>query len=292
MKKTSIFIVLLIAIGLIFELTDSNDSNKSTDQPFTGKASDVLVHIIDIGQCDSILIQSKNENVLIDAGNKGAGDEVVAYLQKNNVKTLDAVVSTHPDADHVGGLAEVIDSIKVKKVYAPKVSHTTIAYKNFLTAVKNQGLKITPAKTGVEIPTKEENLSLKFIAPVTTYSQSDLNDWSAVLLLQNGNNKFLFTGDAEFPAEDDMLASNLIPQVDVLKVSHHGAEEATSEAFLAKAKPTYAAISVSATNGYGHPTTITLNRLKEVGAKVYRTDKQGNIVFTSNGSEISVKDNQ
>ncbi|OMC86543.1 MBL fold metallo-hydrolase [Viridibacillus sp. FSL H7-0596] len=292
MKKTSIFIVLLIAIGLIFELTDSNDSNKSTDQTFTGKASDVLVHIIDIGQGDSILIQSKKENILIDAGNKGAGDEVVAYLQKNNVTTLDAVVSTHPDADHVGGLAEVINSIEVKKVYAPKVSHTTIAYKNFLTAVKNQGLKITQAKTGVEIPTTEENLSLKFIAPVTTYSQSDLNDWSAVLLLQNGNNKFLFTGDAEFPAEDDMLAKNLIPQVDVLKVSHHGAEEATSDAFLAKAKPTYAAISVSATNGYGHPTAVTLNRLKKVGAKVYRTDKQGNIVFKSTGSEISVKENQ
>jgi len=292
MKKTSIFIVLLIAIGLIFKLTDSNDSNKSTDQTFTGKASDVLVHIIDIGQGDSILIQSKKENILIDAGNKGAGDEVVAYLQKNNVTTLDAVVSTHPDADHVGGLAEVINSIKVKKVYAPKVSHTTIAYKNFLTAVKNQGLKITQAKTGVEIPTTEENLSLKFIAPVTTYSQSDLNDWSAVLLLQNGNNKFLFTGDAEFPAEDDMLAKNLIPQVDVLKVSHHGAEEATSDAFLAKAKPTYAAISVSATNGYGHPTAVTLNRLKKVGAKVYRTDKQGNIVFKSTGSEISVKENQ
>lgn len=267
MKKTSIFIVLLIAIGLIFELTDSNDSNKSTDQTFTGKASDVLVHIIDIGQGDSILIQSKKENILIDAGNKGAGDEVIAYLQKNNVTTLDAVVSTHPDADHVGGLAEVINSIEVKKVYAPKVSHTTIAYKNFLTAVKNQGLKITQAKTGVEIPTTEENLSLKFIAPVTTYSQSDLNDWSAVLLLQNGNNKFLFTGDAEFPAEDDMLAKNLIPQVDVLKVSHHGAEEATSDAFLAKAKPTYAAISVSATNGYGHPTAVTLNRLKKLAQK-------------------------
>ncbi|MEK4091590.1 ComEC/Rec2 family competence protein [Viridibacillus sp. FSL H8-0110] len=292
MKKTSIFIVLLIAIGLIFELTDSNDSNKSTDQTFTGKASDVLVHIIDIGQGDSILIQSKKENILIDAGNKEAGDEVIAYLQKNNVTTLDAVVSTHPDADHVGGLAEVINSIEVKKVYAPKVSHTTIAYKNFLTAVKNQGLKITQAKTGVEIPTTEENLSLKFIAPVTTYSQSDLNDWSAVLLLQNGNNKFLFTGDTEFPAEDDMLAKNLIPQVDVLKVSHHGAEEATSDAFLAKAKPTYAAISVSATNGYGHPTAVTLNRLKKVGAKVYRTDKQGNIVFKSTGSEISVKENQ
>ncbi|MGE7624402.1 ComEC/Rec2 family competence protein [Viridibacillus sp. NPDC096237] len=292
MKKTSMFIILLIAIGLIFELTDSNDSNKSTDQPFTGKASDVLVHIIDIGQGDSILLQSENENILIDAGNKGAGDEVVSYLQKNNVTTLDAVISTHPDADHVGGLAEVIDSIKVKKVYAPKVSHTTIAYKNFLTAVKNQGLGITQAKTGVEIPTTEENLSLKFIAPVNTYKQSDLNDWSAVLLLQNGNNKFLFTGDAEFPSENDMLAKDLVPQVDVLKVSHHGAEEATSEAFLAKAKPTYAAISVSATNGYGHPTAATLNRLKKVGAKVYRTDKQSNIIFTSNGSEISVKDNQ
>ncbi|MBK3494200.1 MBL fold metallo-hydrolase [Viridibacillus sp. YIM B01967] len=289
MKKTSIFIVILIAIGLIFELTDSNES---TDKPDSANATDVFVHIIDIGQGDSILIQTEEENILIDAGNKGSGDEVVTYLQKNNVTTLDAVVSTHPDADHVGGLAEVIDSFKVKKVYAPKVSHTTIAYKNFLTAVKKQGLKITQAKTDVEIPTTEENLSLKFIAPVTTYSQSDLNDWSAVLLLQNGNNKFLFTGDAELPSENDMLANGLVPKVDVLKVSHHGAEEATSAAFLDKAKPTFAAISVGATNGYGHPTSVTLNRLEKVGAEVYRTDKQGNILFTSNGSDISVKVSQ
>ena len=100
------------------------------------------------------LIQTGNENILIDGGGKGKGDEVVAYLKKQKVSTLNAVVSTHPDADHIGGLAYVIQTLKVKSVYAPKVSHTTQAYKDFLLAVKKKKLTIKQAKTGVEIATK------------------------------------------------------------------------------------------------------------------------------------------
>lgn len=252
-------------------------------------ASTVKVHFINVGQGDAALIQTGNENILIDGGGKGKGDEVVAYLKKQKVKSLQAVVATHPDADHIGGLSYVIDHLTVKKVYAPRISHTTQAYKNFLTSVKKKNLKITTAKTGVEIYTKASNISLKFIAPVKSYAKSDLNNWSGVLLLKHGTKKFLFTGDAEQESERDMLAKkDLISKVDVLKVSHHGAKEATTKAFLNKAKPTYAVISVGK-NAYRHPTSEVLNRLKAVKAKVYRTDKVGNIIFTSTGSKITVK---
>ena len=277
MKQLKILIVLSLILALFTGVTPSE------------AASTVKVHIIDVGQGDSILIQTGNENILIDAGNKGTGDEVVAYLKKQKVKTLNAVVSTHPDADHIGGLDEVIYAFKVNKVYAPKVSHTTVAYKDFLTAVKKKGLKITTATKGVEISTKAKDISLKFIAPVKTYSKSDLNNWSAVLLLTHGSKKFLFTGDAEKEAEADMLAKKLIPKVDVLKVGHHGSKDSTTTALLNKAKPTYAAISVGKSNRYGHPTSQTLNRLKAAKSKVYRTDKQGNIIFTSTGKKITVK---
>lgn len=259
-----------------------------TYAPPSQAALTVKVHFINVGQGDAALIQTGNENILIDGGGKGKGDEVVAYLKKQKVKTLNAVVATHPDADHIGGLAYVIDKMTVKKVYAPKISHTTQAYKNFLTSVKKKKLKITTAKTGVEIYTKAKNISLKFIAPVRSYAKSDLNNWSAVLLLKYGKTSFLFTGDAEEEAEADMLAKGLIPRVDVLKVAHHGAKEATTQAFLKKAKPRYAVISVGK-NAYGHPTSAVLNRLKAIKAKVYRTDKSGTIIFTSTGSKITVR---
>ncbi|HWJ76540.1 MAG TPA: ComEC/Rec2 family competence protein [Niallia sp.] len=276
MKKFNILLVVTLLFSLLTGVTTAD------------AASNVKVHFLNVGQGDSILIQTGNENILIDGGGKGKGDEVVAYLKKQKVSTLNAIVATHPDADHIGGLTYVIQKLKVKNVYAPKVSHTTKAYKDFLSAVKKKKLTIKTAKQGVEIATKAKDISLKFIAPVKTYNKSDLNNWSAVLLLKHNKKSFLFMGDAEEKSEKDMLAKKVIPDVDVLKVAHHGAKEATTTSFLNKAKPNYAVISVGK-NSYGHPTSSVLNRLKKVKSKVYRTDKQGNIIFTSTGTKLTVK---
>lgn len=276
MKKINSLLAILLFLSLFTGLTK------------TEAASNVKVHFINVGQGDSILIQTPNENILIDGGGKGKGDEVVAYLKKQKIKTLTAVVSTHPDADHVGGLAYVIQNLNVKSVYAPKISHSTQAYKDFLKAVQRKGLKIKTAKTGVEITTKAKNTSLTFIAPVKSYAKSDLNNWSAVLLLKHNKKTFLFTGDAEAKSEQDMLAKKLIPTVDVLKVGHHGAATSSSAAFIKKAKPKYAVISVGK-NSYGHPTSTVVKRLKSIKAVTYRTDKYGNIIFTSTGTKITVK---
>ncbi|WP_397538391.1 ComEC/Rec2 family competence protein [Rummeliibacillus pycnus] len=282
-------ISILLLTGCTNALDDGTSTNISNTKPVTTATDQVSVHIIDVGQGDSIFIQTPKENIVIDGGNKGKGETVIEYLKQHGVKQLDAVISTHPDADHIGGLADIIDAFPVKSVYSPRITHTTIAYRNFLQSVKAQNLKIKVAKEGVSIPVDEKSLDLHFIGPVKDYSKSDLNDWSGVLLMQHGDKKFLFTGDAETPAEEDMLEAGLIPKVDVLKVSHHGAKEATNADFLAVAKPTYAAISVGEGNRYHHPTDEALSRLNAVHAKIYRTDQHGSIVFTSNGSTISVK---
>jgi competence protein ComEC len=248
---------------------------------------EMKVHFIDIGQGDAIYIKApEGEDIIIDAGNKGKGDEVVEYLKSQNVDDIEIMISTHPDADHIGGLDEVLEAYRVETVYAPKVSHTTQAYEDFLTAVKNEGLTIKQAKTGVTLNVK--GVTASFVAPYREYG-TDLNDWSAVLHWTYKQNSFLFTGDAELSSEKDMIASKQLLKADVLKVSHHGASNGSSAEFLNVVKPKYSIISVGANNSYGHPTSGTLSRLKAIGSTIYRTDQKGTITVTSDGSNISFK---
>ncbi|WP_226545272.1 S-layer homology domain-containing protein [Bacillus thuringiensis] len=192
-----------------------------------------------------------------------------------------------PDADHVGGLDEVLYSMNVKNVYAPKVSHTTQTFKDFLTAVANKGLTIKEAKSGVTLPIN--GLNSQFLAPVKEYS-NDLNEWSAVLKITHGSKSFLFTGDAESKSEKDMVAAHgSNPKSDVLKPGHHGSKTSSSQPFLDAVKPSIAVISAGAGNRYGHPTQETLAKLNAMSVKVYRTDLNGTVVINSDGSNISVR---
>ena len=289
MKKiATIIIALIICVIAALFIEKTTDTISPTNDGTT--TSDVRVHIIDVGQGDGIWIDTGNENIVIDAGNKGQGKTMIAYLEQHGVKELDAIISTHPDADHVGGLADVINHFPVKAVYAPRVTHTTQAYKEFLEAVKEQQLSIKVAKQGVTINSTAAGVNMTFIGPTKDYAKNDLNDWSAVLELTHGQKKFLLTGDAETPAEKDMLAAGVVEAVDVLKVSHHGANEASTSDYLTAVKPQYAVISVGEGNRYNHPTASALERLKASGAKILRTDEHGSIVFTSNGKSIAVEE--
>lgn len=274
MKKPTWVFAALISSSLIFSSTPTTAATKTT-----------TVHFMDVGQGDGTYIKTAGgDDVIIDAGNKD-GSDVVAYLKKQKVKDIEVMIATHPDADHIGGLDEVLKAFKVKSVYAPKVSHTSQAYKDFLLAVKREGLTIKTAKKDVKVPLK--GVSAKFVAPVKTYSKSDLNDWSAVLRLVQGKKSFLFTGDAEAKSEADMIKSKETLRANVLKVGHHGAKTSSSSAFIKAVNPQYSVISVGKKNHYGHPTKEVLNRLKKT--KVYRTDQKGAIVFTTNGSTLTVK---
>lgn len=276
---------LLVSLGLVASIAVS--SAITPLQKATAVTKTMKVHFIDVGQGDGIYIKAPNgEDIVIDAGNKD-GSDVVAYLKKQKVDDIEVMISTHPDADHVGGLDEVLKAYKVESVYAPKISHTTQAYKDFLTAVKREGLQINAAIAGKTLNIK--NVKAVFVAPVKSYSKSDLNNWSAVLHLTYNNNSFLFTGDTELKSEVDMVASKRTLKADVLKIGHHGAKETTNTAFLNAVKPKYAVISVGKKNSYGHPTSPVLSRLKQVKATVYRTDQKGHIIVSTDGKKISVK---
>ncbi|MDT0001758.1 ComEC/Rec2 family competence protein [Listeria cossartiae subsp. cayugensis] len=249
-------------------------------------APTIKVHFIDVGQGDAIYIKAPSgEDILIDAGNKGKGKIVVNYLKKLKVKDIDIMIASHSDADNIGGLPEVMNSIKVKSLYAPNSTNTTAAYKDFVNTAKKKKLTIKTAKAGVKLPVKGVNA--QFVGPVKTYDKTDRNNWSAVLHVAYKKNTFLFTGDAQTKAETDMIKAKKTLRADVLKVSTQGSKTATSQAFVNVVKPKYAIISVGK-NGYGHPTSQTVSRLTKAKAKVYRTDRNKTIVVTGNGSTYSI----
>lgn len=266
------------------ETVEETSQNEQNNQVAATKG-ELKVYYFDVGQGDSTYIKTPNgDDILIDAGNNWYGDDVVNELKRLGVDDIEVMISTHPDADHVGGLDVVLQNFEVKSVYAPKVGHTTQTFEDFLLAVRDEGLSIKTAKAGVELPLK--GIKANFVGPVKEYGDN-LNDWSAALHIVYGETSFIFTGDAEEEAEADMLKSGVDLKADVYKVGHHGSNTSTTQAFLDAVNPTYAVISAGADNRYGHPTKETLAKLEAIGAEIYRTDQQGTIIATSDGTNIS-----
>jgi len=278
MKKTLTLITAML-MALSFVIYTNIDADASNDR--------LRVHYIDVGQGDAIFIETENETILIDAGTTAGGRTVVNYLNDLGVKVIDYVIATHPHSDHIQGFPLVFDTFEIKNVYAPRVSHTTVAFRNFLQAVEDEGLLIKIATAGVTLPI--ESIDAVFVGPTREYAASALNNWSAVLHITHNKQSFIFTGDVERGAELDMINQyGASLQSDVLKVSHHGANTSTVQEFLNVARPSIAVISVGR-NSYGHPTQNVLNRLEASGAKIYRTDLHGTVVITSDGQRSTVE---
>lgn len=301
-KKFAVLLVLLLFILSAIGCSSSNSSGSttapvpnshkqqektisSTKDRKSDAGSVLKVHFIDVGQADSILVQTPSgKNILIDGGNNDDADLLVNYLKDQDVKTLDYVIGTHPHEDHIGGLDVVIEMFEVEKVYLPKVSHTTKTYKDLLLAVKDKGVKIIPAKAGVK-PDIDSEVKALFVAP-NGADYEEINNYSVVFKLTYGNTSFLFTGDAEALSENEMLKSGFDLKSDVLKVAHHGSSSSTTPEFLKAVSPKYAVISVGTDNDYGHPSEETLLKLNNFKVKIYRTDMQGTIIATSDGESI------
>lgn len=253
------------------------------------KESFFEVHFIDVGQADCSLIICDGETLLIDGGNVADSSLVVSYLLSEGVEELNYVINTHAHEDHVGGLNGPLNKFTVTEaVFAPETGADTDCYNDFLTAVEKQGLEITVPETGDSFGLGSSTVT--FIAPIHE-DYSNLNNTSIVVKITYEETSFLFTGDIEREAEEDILAAGADISADVLKVGHHGSETSTTYPFLREIMPEIAVISV-AEGKYGHPAEAVLSRFRDSDTKVYRTDMQGHIKITSDGKALTVTTNK
>ncbi|ASS74331.1 hypothetical protein CIG75_04595 [Tumebacillus algifaecis] len=283
-------LVLLALLVVVVSGCNLPQVKTETEQESVASDLQLQVHVLDVGQADAFLIQLPNgQNMMIDAGKNGDGAKVVNYLKDQGVSRVDYLIGTHPDEDHIGGLDEVIKNFTIGKLYMPNKSKTTVTYTDVISAAKAKGLTITPAKANTEIVSSTVNdmsLQATLVAPVAP-SYSITNDYSGVIRLSYGTASILFTGDAEQASEADMLNSGQTLSANILKVGHHGSRTSTSDAFLKKVNPSIAVISNGKGNSYGHPHAETIKKLKAQGIKIFRTDQQGTIIFTSTGKDWS-----
>ncbi|WP_018963745.1 MBL fold metallo-hydrolase [Coprothermobacter platensis] len=272
-KIISILLTGLLVIGFL------------TFTPVRG-AVKLTVSYINVGEGLSVLVQLPNgKTLLYDAGPQKAVSTVISYLKSKKITKIDALVLSCLDSDHIGGADEVIKTFAIGSIYMPKVVQNTQSYLDVLNAVKAKGLTIKTAQKGVTI-SLDPSVKIAMWSPLKAYSTDDINDWSAVTSVVYGSTSFLFSGDAETKAENDMLSAGVVKPQTVFQVGHHGSKYSTSTAFLNAIEPKYAVISVG-TNSYGHPTPETISRLQSAKAQILRTDKQGTIVAYSDGKTVT-----
>lgn len=281
-------LALLPAVTLVLAISLAACAQaQKAPEPVQGR---MAVRFFDVGQGDSCLVSLPDgKTMLIDAGPGSAENDLVKAISDLDVKRLDYVIFTHPHEDHIGGGPAALKAFDVGQVFMPRSGYTTVAYENLLEAIDAKGLKVTEAKAGLSIfNLPDMELRANFIGPGKSYEE--INDISAVVGLRYGDRTFLFAGDAGEEAETSMTLSSSVqlPKADVLKVGHHGSATSTSAAFLEIVSPSVAVISVGAGNDYGHPAQSTLDRLTRAKATVYRTDVDGTIVISTDGSKMDV----
>lgn len=270
-----------------------SSTNAPTDSPTnatvlaSGLDDEISVTVLDVGQGDSIFVELPDEEcMLIDSGESEYGNSVTNYIRTSGYDKIDYLIATHPHADHIGGMREVVSSFDIGKVYMPRATANTKTYENLLNAIDQKGLTINTAKAGVNI-LSEDNLDIDIIAPNSS-GYEDINNYSAVVKITYGDVKFLFMGDAETESENEITAD---VSADFIKIGHHGSSSSSSENFVRRVGAKYAAVSVAEENDYNHPVEEIINRWRDSGAQVLMTKDVGNIVAQSDGKNLTVNGN-
>lgn len=280
----SLWILLIAGIAGCSDLESGTTAQRTAAQNDASGGEDVLnVYFLDIGQGDCIAITQGDHAMLIDAGDNDKGTTVQSYLNYLGIKTLDYCILTHPDADHIGGADVVLYKFDCQTVLMPDKEVDTRTYDDVIQAMKSKGCSAVHPEAGDTYAFGDASFTV--LGPVREYS--DNNNNSIVIRMTHGENTFLFTGDAEAKAEADILEEGLTVQADVLKAGHHGSDTSTSDEFLEAVSPEYAVISCGEGNKYGHPHAETMNKFRQKGITVYRTDEQGTVIASSDGSTIT-----
>ena len=280
MKIKSIISAILIIV-ITFCISGCSVEIKLTDN-----SDNVRVHFLDVGQGDSIFIElTDGKSMLIDASTAEYGEGIADYIKDNGYSKIDYLVATHPHADHIGGMQDVVEQLEIGEIYMPKAAATTKTYKNLVKAIKAKGNKINTAKAGNTIYS-DSSLGIDILAP-NSDSYEEINDYSVVIKLVYGSKSFLFTGDAETLSENEITAD---VSANVLKVGHHGSSTSSSDKFIKRVNPEYAVISCGEGNSYGHPHKETIKTLNKYDVEIFRTDTMGTIIAQTDGESLEITD--
>lgn len=254
--------------------------------------ADLEVHFLDVGQGDCAVVLCGGESMVIDGGPKSASHYVYSYIRDTlQLTQIDYVISTHPHADHVGGLAAVMNAAPVDLLLTPVLEWESEAFNDMIQYADAQGTVISIPYQYDELKLGDAVVTILLCWPeAIQYGRT--NDSSIILRIDYRETSFLFTGDAEDWTEGMLFDDNVNLKADVLKVAHHGSSHSSSLPFLQAVSPEYAVISVGKGNQYGHPHRAVLDNLKTLGAGTLRTDELGTVIIQSDGTKLEVFTNQ
>ena len=297
-KNSTVFSIILVIAGLViaglfshFGYDPVSDFFGLRKPPITTKPVDgiVQVHFIDVGQGDCVLILTENHSVLIDSGDSKYASAVIAYIKQAGAESLDLIIASHPHADHIGGMDRIIAEFKPADLLMPHLPDelvpTTATFERMLDAIEKHEVNAAYAESE---SWHFDDAELIITPPSPDAGFDNVNDYSVLAKLIHGDNSFLFTGDMEQPAENNILESGVDVTASVIKVAHHGSKTSSKRKFMQTTNAEYAVISVGAPNRYNHPHSDTIRRITQMGFDILRTDQLGTIVFTSNDGRLTI----
>ena len=279
---TMIVLAIIVFIAWAVENIDFRKDKAPAENPTTE------VHFVDVGQGDGSLVISGGEAMVIDTGERDDADKFIRYLKDQGVTKLKYLVITHPHTDHMGEAADLISAIPTDNIIMPKITGdmvpTNSTYKYFLKTVQKLGMKITTSRDATY-----ELGGIRFETYTTKEVHDDLNNYSTLVKVIDGENSFLFTGDCEDEEEYEMLDQGFDLSATVLSAGHHGSAYSSTEEFLDAVNPQYAIVSCGLNNSYGHPHDEAVERLNRYAKYYYTTAENGSIVFLSDGKGLTVE---
>ena len=303
-KENAIGVAIILFVILVLVLCSSrgeSQSNQTVNVPATVESEEVVataptpieakeettapvespsaleIHFIDVGQGDSALVICDEHAMLIDGGTRKQSSKIYSYLKSHEIEHLDYIIGTHAHEDHVGGLSGALNYATVDMALSSVKEADKEAFRDFVKYLGLQGVQITVPMPGDKFELGSS--SFEIFGPLS--ESSNVNNTSIVLRLSYGDFSILFTGDAEFAEEKEILNAGYPLKSTVLKVGHHGSSSATGYQWLYEINPETAVISCGANNAYGHPTEDTLSKLRDADVNVFRTDLQGDIIISA-----------